>query len=235
MKYIKYIFISAFFLLACSPENQEVNKREQEVITENSSRENISDVEKSQENSAGKSSDSTQTDTSETDTSSHELLRKENPAEKNSKDNPEKKETVHEVKNEKGQKTGTVKKIYYDEEAKKILESPIEIYNPIDDPDPTPDPSPSEFVEVDQEPVLLNWEQLKRNIKKPKDVNASGTVYVKVLISKKGFYRGHVIRKSPHPRLSMAVVEQVKKIRAKPAKKDGKPVKVWVNLKYEFK
>ena len=168
-----------------------------------------------------------------TDTATTENPETQNNATENNSETPQK--TIEEVRDEKGQVKGTVKKIYTDPEAKKILESPIEIYNPIDDPDPTPDPSPSEFVLVDKEPVLLNWNKLKKQIKKPEGVNAKGTVYLKVLISKKGFYRGHVIRKSPHPKLSMAVVEQVKKIKAIPAKKDGKPVKVWVNLSYEFK
>ncbi len=220
----KFLFIFLFFLFACNTEEQSKteNKQTPDKITEIPQDPTSSATTDTEENQAdtlnASSKDSTGESVKPTDLNANT-----------------KQETVHEVKDEKGEKKGTVKKIYYDEEAKKILESPIEIYNPIDDPDPTPDPSPSEFVEVDQDPVLLNWEQLKRNIKKPKGVNASGTVYIKVLISKKGFYRGHVIRKSPHPRLSVAVVEQVKKIRAKPAKKDGKPVKVWVNLKYEFK
>lgn len=112
----------------------------------------------------------------------------------------------------------------------------IEKYHPLDDPDPTPDPDPDEFVPVDTDPVLLNWEELKAQIKKPPHLaDVKGTVYLKVLISRKGYYRGHLIRRSPHPELTAEVVKAVKQIRAKPATYQGKPVKVWVNLSYEFK
>lgn len=111
----------------------------------------------------------------------------------------------------------------------------IEKYHPLDDPDPTPDPAPDEFVPVDSDPILLNWEELKREIQKPPHLtDVKGTVYLKVLISRNGFYRGHLIRRSPHPDLTVEVVKAVKQLRAKPATYQGKPVKVWINLSYEF-
>ena len=211
----KIILIAlAIAIASCSSENNNQKATQEQTKTPEEKQITLQEV---------KNTDTTATESPETQTEIQDTTA-----------NTQKK-TVEEVRDEKGEVKGTVKKIYTDPEAKKILDSPIEIYNPIDDPDPTPDPSPSEFVLVDKEPVLLNWDKLKKQIKKPEGVNAKGTVYLKVLISKKGFYRGHVIRKSPHPKLSMAVVEQVKKIKAVPAKKDGKPVKVWVNLSYEFK
>ncbi len=125
-----------------------------------------------------------------------------------------------------------------DEEAQRILNAPIEEYSPLKDDDPEPDPDPDEFILVDRDPQCLNVRALKNQIRYPKQLEGSGIkgkVYLKVLISKKGFYRGHIVKRSPHPLLTNAVVEQLKKIRCKPALRNGKPVKVWIHFVYEFK
>jgi TonB family protein len=99
---------------------------------------------------------------------------------------------------------------------------------------PTPDPAPDEMISVDTEPQPKNVTQIKRQITKPSGATASGTVYLKLLIDREGHYKKHVVRKSPSPALTEAVVQQVKNIRYVPAQRNGKPVKFWVSFAYSF-
>ena len=100
--------------------------------------------------------------------------------------------------------------------------------------DTSPDPDPSEFVKVDKSPTFLNEEEVRAAIKAPYN-NASGKVYAKILVGLDGNYRTHYIRRSPDKALSKAVVEGMEMARFTPAKKEGEPVKVWVDFFYEFK
>lgn len=104
--------------------------------------------------------------------------------------------------------------------------------------DTDPDPDPNDFVQVEYEAVPQNEARVKALVRYPAELkgkNIKGTVYVKVLIDKDGYYKRHLLRDSPDPALAQAVVDQVKYLYYTPARKDGKPVKVWVNFEYEFK
>ncbi|MDX2063416.1 MAG: energy transducer TonB [Bacteroidia bacterium] len=116
---------------------------------------------------------------------------------------------------------------------------------PLTEPDRTqatqdynPPPDDSEFVKVDTDAEPLNLKAVHAAIVYPPDAKAAGkqgTVSLKVLIDADGWYGQHKVRSSPDKRLTAAVVEQVKKIRYRPAKLDGKPVKVWVNFEHTFR
>lgn len=105
-------------------------------------------------------------------------------------------------------------------------------------PDTDPDPDPNEFVAVEFEAVPQNDARLRPLIMYPAAMKAKkigGTVYVKILIDKDGYYKRHIVRDSPDPALADAVVEQIKHFYCTPARKNGKPIKVWVNFEHEFK
>ena len=105
-------------------------------------------------------------------------------------------------------------------------------------PDTDPDPDPNDFVAVEYEAVPQNDARLHALIAYPAALKAKkigGTVYVKTLIDKDGYYKRHIVRDSPDPALADAVVEQIKHFYCSPARKNGKPIKVWVNFEHEFK
>lgn len=104
-------------------------------------------------------------------------------------------------------------------------------------PDYNPDPDDNDLVKVDFDALPINLEKVKAAIVYPDDCKAAGikgTVALKVLVDADGWYRKHEVRSSPDKRLTAAVIEQLKKVRYKPARLNGEPVKVWVNFAYTF-
>lgn len=104
--------------------------------------------------------------------------------------------------------------------------------------DKDPDPDPSELIQVEFEPVPKNLDKVNGAIVYPeacKKEGVKGTVYLKVLINKQGYYVKHIVRESPDKRLTDAVVAQAKKLQYTPARKNGQPVKLWMAYEYEFK
>lgn len=104
--------------------------------------------------------------------------------------------------------------------------------------DYNPAPGENELVQVDSDAQPLNLDVVHAAIIYPESAikdGKQGTVRLKLLIDMDGWYADHVLRGSPDRRLTNAVLEQVKKLRYKPAMKGGKPVKVWVNFEHTFK
>lgn len=104
--------------------------------------------------------------------------------------------------------------------------------------DYNPPPGENEFVQVDTDAQPLNLDVVHAAIRYPEAAQKEGIegpVRLKVLIDMDGWYSAHVLRGSPDRRLTAAVLEQVKKMQYRPALRDGKPVKVWVNFEHIFK
>ena len=102
----------------------------------------------------------------------------------------------------------------------------------------TPDPQPNEFVFVDSPPKPLNMERLIQEIGYPQaavDSNRSGTVVLRVLVDENGDYKTHKVLSEVHPVLLSAVESHVSKLRFTPAILEGKTLKYWVNVPFNFK
>ena len=102
----------------------------------------------------------------------------------------------------------------------------------------TPDPAPDEFIFVDSPPKPLNMDRLVQEIGYPQeavDNNVSGTVVIRVLVNENGEYKQHKVLSEVHPVLCKAVEEHAPKLRFTPAILEGKTVKFWVNVPFNFK
>jgi TonB family protein len=101
-----------------------------------------------------------------------------------------------------------------------------------------PDPEHDEFTKVDSEPVPINLNKVLETIVYPPDAKregVKGTVYIKILIDRDGNPKDFYVRSSPDNRLKLAVLDKLKYAKYKPALLNGKPVKDWVQIEYEFK
>ncbi|MCX6832635.1 MAG: M56 family metallopeptidase [candidate division Zixibacteria bacterium] len=95
-------------------------------------------------------------------------------------------------------------------------------------------PRPDDFVAMDSVPVAV----LLPNPVYPKDAkkaNQEGTIRLKVLIDKEGTVRDVIMLKpSGHKTMDDAALEAAGKGKWLPAKKEGKPVAVWVSYEIKF-
>ncbi|WNJ19732.1 M56 family metallopeptidase [Pontibacter sp. G13] len=100
------------------------------------------------------------------------------------------------------------------------------------------EPTVIQVQDADQAPTPLNMVDLYTKIGYPKslqDAEVQGMVVARILVSPEGTYVKHEILKEDHPLLSEAVVPHLKDLLFEPAMKDGKPVKFWVNIPFNFK
>ncbi len=91
---------------------------------------------------------------------------------------------------------------------------------------------------VDSPPKPENMEEIYKQIGYPvlaKENRLEGMIVARILVSEEGEYIRHEMVKTAHPVLEEAVAETLPEIRFSPAKKDGKPVRFWVNLPFNFK
>lgn len=98
-------------------------------------------------------------------------------------------------------------------------------------------PGIHEYVPVESEPTLINFEKVRREIGYP--INAikakiEGGLYCRVLVDTEGNYENHSITYGDHPFFNKAVNEHVNKLKFIPAKQDNKPVKYWINVPFYF-
>jgi TonB family protein len=92
--------------------------------------------------------------------------------------------------------------------------------------------------EVDVMPEPLNLADVVQRIGYPADAKAQkieGKVIVKVLVDKKGDVSKHEILKEGHALLRSAVVSHLNELKFKPGTTDGKTVKAWVTIPFQFK
>ena len=95
-----------------------------------------------------------------------------------------------------------------------------------------------EGVEVDKEPEILNMNEVQKAIGYPKQMReelVDGQVLVRILVGTSGEYLEHTIVESPHEAGTNAVSKHIPELKFTPAMKNGKPVKVWVNVPFNFK
>jgi periplasmic protein TonB len=100
------------------------------------------------------------------------------------------------------------------------------------------EPDEKEFILVQQEPQPVNLDDIKRNLKYPevaKQASIEGKVLMRILVNKEGTPVKHVVKKSPHELLTKACVDEIYKLRFKPAISSGKPVVCWIAIPFEFK
>ena len=100
-----------------------------------------------------------------------------------------------------------------------------------------PDPSKGYFVPVDEEPQLLNVSAVMDAVQVNSELKmrlGPSRVFVKVLIDAAGKPKDYYVYRSPDIRVSKAVLDKIRYLKAKPAKLKGKPVKCWVNVEYNL-
>jgi len=118
----------------------------------------------------------------------------------------------------------------------KELNPIIPLDRPIDD-----EPKPIKitfqgFVPYEVPPKPLNLDEI--NFEYPEYLRNSGiegTVYLELLIDKKGNVRNVILRKSIHPGLDKIAVENAWKLKFSPAMQREKPVMVWYAFPVKFK
>lgn len=99
------------------------------------------------------------------------------------------------------------------------------------------EPSDTDFVIVEEMPRPVNMDQLRDLIGYPSqavEATIEGKVIVRVLVDELGSYRKHVVLKNPHAILTKAVEKQLKHLQFTPGIQASKPIKVWVNIPFEF-
>ncbi|MEZ4774913.1 MAG: tetratricopeptide repeat protein [Bacteroidia bacterium] len=100
------------------------------------------------------------------------------------------------------------------------------------------EPEMSSFIFVNEEPVPLNLNEIRKAIGYPQeaiDQNLEGTVIVRVLVDKEGNYRKHAFVKEVSPLLSSAIEPVISQLKFTPAKVGGEPVMYWMNIPFPFK
>ncbi|MDX2283861.1 MAG: TonB family protein [Bacteroidia bacterium] len=103
---------------------------------------------------------------------------------------------------------------------------------------PETEPKDNIFIVVEQEPVPINVDEIRKLIGYPqiaKDAGIEGNVVVRVLVDKRGAYVRHKVISQAHPVLSSAVEAQIGKLKFSPAIQGGKPIQFWVNIPFSFK
>lgn len=91
--------------------------------------------------------------------------------------------------------------------------------------------------EVDQQPQAINYQQVKEWIGYPERAYQSGIqgdVTLRVLVDKQGEYLRHEVVNSFHPLLRIPCEVFTQLMVFKPATKEGRAVKCWVEVEYHF-
>ncbi len=96
----------------------------------------------------------------------------------------------------------------------------------------------SDNIELDTPPVPLNMREIRQTIGYPAqaiDKELEGKVVARILVSEKGEYIRHELVRSAHPILADAVSQHLPALSFSPAMKEGKALKFWVNIPFQFK
>ena len=99
------------------------------------------------------------------------------------------------------------------------------------------EPGPNDFILLEKEPKPLNLDEIKMKIGYPaeaKELEISGKVIVRILVSESGIYLKHIIIKNPNPVLTSAVESKIPGLRFSPGMLDGKNVKSWLTVPFDF-
>ena len=99
------------------------------------------------------------------------------------------------------------------------------------------EPDINTFMDVDQEPTPLNIGEIRQAIGYPEEARekeVSGYVVARILVSEEGDYVKHKIIRQADSTLGSAVEVHLPNLKFDPAIKDGKAIKYWVNLPFNF-
>ncbi|MEM7372783.1 MAG: TonB family protein [Bacteroidota bacterium] len=102
---------------------------------------------------------------------------------------------------------------------------------------PEEEPEMNAFVFADQQPGLINIQEVRQQIGYPtvaKNAGIEGTVVMRVLVDKEGNYKRHRVISSPHPLLGKQVEKQIHNLRFTPALQGNTPMDFWVNIPFKF-
>lgn len=94
------------------------------------------------------------------------------------------------------------------------------------------------FRYAEKEPILLNMNVVAAKIGYPiiaRDAGIEGIVIARVLVDENGDYEKHKYIKKIHPILVTSIDAHIAELKFTPAISDGKPIKFWVNIPFEFK
>ncbi|MEM6344129.1 MAG: energy transducer TonB [Bacteroidota bacterium] len=98
-------------------------------------------------------------------------------------------------------------------------------------------PKVHDYVYVDQEPVILNLNDVRKAIGYPFSAikqGIEGKVYCRVLVNENGVYIKHRILNSAHPILTKAVNPYLNQLKFIPAKRGKESVSYWTNIPFAF-
>ncbi|MFK7926114.1 MAG: energy transducer TonB [Bacteroidia bacterium] len=96
----------------------------------------------------------------------------------------------------------------------------------------------SSFIYAEKEPTLLNMNVVVAKIDYPKiarDAGIEGIVIARVLVDEYGNYEKHKYVQKIHPILVTSIDTHIAELKFTPAISEGKPIKFWVNIPFEFK
>ena len=99
------------------------------------------------------------------------------------------------------------------------------------------EPHINDFVYVEDEPKVLNYDEVLRRIGYPAEALKSkieGKVYLRLLVDDKGRCIKYTITRAAHPLLNEAVVPFITQLQFIPARQNNKPVSYWSNLVFTF-
>ncbi|MEO0896316.1 MAG: TonB family protein [Bacteroidota bacterium] len=91
---------------------------------------------------------------------------------------------------------------------------------------------------LEAQPVPINMDIVKRLIGYPKvarDNGIQGMVVVRVLVDETGAYEDHILINQVAEELSTEVEQQLPQLKFTPAIQNGRPIKFWVNIPFNFK
>ena len=100
------------------------------------------------------------------------------------------------------------------------------------------EPFIDDFVYADEEPVPENLGEVRQMIGYPEmaiQQNVQGNIVVRVLVDQEGSYVRHSVISAAHPILAQAVEDHIATLRFSPAKVEGKAIKFWVNIPFNFR
>lgn len=99
------------------------------------------------------------------------------------------------------------------------------------------EPLPTEFISG-TEPQPINMDELKSAIAYPREAweaKIEGRVVVRVLVDLEGNAVKYVVLKDPHTLLTNAVTSRILMLKFTPCIQDGKRVKMWVTIPFDFR
>ena len=95
------------------------------------------------------------------------------------------------------------------------------------------------FIAYDEPPKLIGgWASMQRNLVYPeiaRKIHLEGTVFVQILVNRKGFpEKIKILKSAGFEPLDQAALQAIAKLRWKPAMQRDKPVRVWVAIPVKF-